>query len=245
MGRANSTRKPTISKRRKASVTYNRAMEAIEVALKEGSASMEEMADVIKQSVEDPDTLLENIVQPLRSNPLLSGFLDGVATSSYNAKAEAIKKGKDPIAYVANAERRRTFIKNNIISQIQRLRSKDTVTMQTLILSLQAYRTRMNRKMWRNLTRLGVLLSRKKTEEVIMKLAGTKRKDKRQISSSVSIACYDNCGYTLHHGYKKKDQPTKIYQTVNGYHIPVPASAHDPFNSDEADEVAFFRAVHA
>ena len=121
MGIGKSSRPKAKSTKRINGVSHSDAIKIIEAALKEGRTPTPEVEDAIKQSVEEPGTMLDNILCPISSNPLLSSFLDGIATSTYDAKAEAIKKGKDPIAYAANAERRRVFIKNNIISQIQRL----------------------------------------------------------------------------------------------------------------------------
>ena len=242
MGTSKSTRKAAKRDRRLKDVTYTEAISAMKAELYELSArNQDEIVDALKEVVKDKDSIASSYVHMLNSCPLIYSFLQQLTENTYRAENEALKKNADPVEYKENAERRRTTMILGIFSSILRLRNKNKYSLQTALLSLQAFRTGMNRSLWRKLSKMGVLLSRTKTENLLKIMHGTKPDcPYQQVSTAVGLGCYDNCGYTLRHSYRKSDEPTKIFQTVNGYHIPINAAHHGTIGPND---VAFLSGI--
>lgn len=171
--------------------------------------------------------------------PLLS-FLLHVCTNTYNATKVAIDKGKDVAHYVFQNWKSRYGSFCYVIAMLLRLRSQLNCPEIIVAVSLMAFQCHLPRKLWDVMAHLKILMGHKWTQDFLLRCVNKKISPGFIQAESISVACYDNCGYHISHQYERLNTRNEYYDTVNWYFRYIP-KAWEP---DVIPDVAYVRTAY-
>ena len=182
-----------------------------------------ELADQARlntQCIKDVEMLEQNLFNELVKHPELTYWLEKATKNTYDPAAAARRDGRDPVQAVLKYQLKKRVQQNMVVAMLMRQKSQDCKPLPIVVLSLQAFRTGLNRELWANLTRAGVLLS-KTTTEAMMRDFSSPVPSLPKTSAEIGLAVYDNCGYYQKRGYDAADSGSTMIQTVNWFHTEV------------------------
>ena len=95
----------------------------------------------VQDCCNDRTAMIQHLYENIEDYPLMSGMLEKLCKNTYHVRSKAIKQGRDPDEAVRINTLHRAVCKNYISCIVARLHSQHRKPLQTLLLSLQAFRT--------------------------------------------------------------------------------------------------------
>ena len=158
-----------------------------------------ELADQARlntQCIKDVEMLEQNLFNELVKHPELTYWLEKATKNTYDPAAAARRDGRDPVQAVLKYQLKKRVQQNMVVAMLMRQKSQDCKPLPIVVLSLQAFRTGLNRELWANLTRAGVLLS-KTTTEAMMRDFSSPVPSLPKTLAEIGLTVYENCKSAL------------------------------------------------
>ena len=168
----------------------------------------------------------------------LVAMLQMITANSTDPQKNARKRGRDADSAQQAAEHyyaRRGLVMEGVLSQLQRLRSKDNTPFLTVLKSFVALKTGLHKKYWDAEAKQKLLMGRTWTKELALEMTRQGLAPDFKVEEAVSFFVYDNCDYHATKAFQRTDKKPEYIKTVNIVKLPVSADP-TPFSKQEYGE---------
>ena len=181
---------------------------------------------LLKVDLINPDCYPQAASCLRRLHSPLVAMLQMITDNSTDPKKNAKKRGLDADSAQLAADQyyaRRGLVTEGILSQMQRLRSKDNTPFLTVLKSFVALKTGLHKKYWDAESKQKLLMGRTWTKELVLEMTQQGLAPDFNVEEAVSFFVYDNCDYHATKAFQRTDKKPEYIKTVNIVKLPVNA----------------------